>query len=212
VEHYASEQEQVEAIKRWWKTNGKPLLFGLVIGIAALAGYRYWEAVQTARAEDASQNYSAMLQMMNDQRIDDARTTGQAIIDAYPDSTYARLSALLLAKIAADGNDYARARELLTPLVEANDDSEIAPLARARLARLALAEGNVDTAAALLAAVPTRGGEDRFAELRGDILVAQGKPDAARPLYLEAMALAEKLGLERGVIQLKLDNLGAGDS
>ena len=134
MEHYASEQEQVEALKRWWKDNGRPLVFGLAIGIAALAGYRYWDAMQTARAEDASQNYSAMLQMMNDQRIDDARTTGQAIIDTYPDSTYARLSALLLAKLAADTEDYARARELLTPLVEGAGDSEVAPLARARLA------------------------------------------------------------------------------
>ncbi|MCB1748920.1 MAG: tetratricopeptide repeat protein [Gammaproteobacteria bacterium] len=212
MEHYASEQEQVEALKRWWKDNGRPLVFGLAIGIAALAGYRYWDAMQTARAEDASQNYSAMLQMMNDQRIDDARTTGQAIIDTYPDSTYARLSALLLAKLAADTEDYARARELLTPLVEGAGDSEVAPLARARLARLALAEGNADTAAAYMAKVPPTADEDRFAELRGDILVAQGKPDAARPLYLEALALAEKLGLERGAIQLKLDNLGASGS
>ena len=30
AEHYVSEQEQVEQLKRWWKDNGKALIAGLV--------------------------------------------------------------------------------------------------------------------------------------------------------------------------------------
>ena len=47
MDHYVSESEQVEQIKRWWKDNGRALVFGLVVGLGGLAAYRYWDASQT---------------------------------------------------------------------------------------------------------------------------------------------------------------------
>lgn len=209
MEHYASEDEQVEQIKRWWKENGKSLVFGLVIGVGGLAGYRYWDGAETARAENASINYEVMLSMASERRFDDARKTGQAIIDSDPESTYARLSALVMAKLSVDEGDYAAARDLLTPLATQPPSSEIAQVARARLARLELAEGQSAAAAKLLAEIPGDDTGARFAELRADVHAANGDVSSARALYLEALAQAESLGLERGAIQLKLDNLAA---
>lgn len=207
MEPYASEQEQIETIKRWWRENGKSLVLGLIIGIGGLAGYRYWDESQRVQAESASSNYAHLLQALNDQKLDEARTTGKAIMEGYPGSSYARLSALLLAKLAVDTDDYARARELLAPLAESDADSEIRHIATARLARLDLADGDSAAAAGRIASIPELGEGMRFAELRADILAAQGDVDAARQLYLEALSKAERLGLERSVIQIKLDNL-----
>jgi predicted negative regulator of RcsB-dependent stress response len=210
VDHYASEQEQIDQLKSWWKENGKSLILGLVLGVGGLAGYRYWDASETARAENASVTYEQFLQMAQAQRIDDAKKTGRAIIDNYADSIYARLSALLLAKIAIDKGENDDARGLLVKLVDDKKDTQIAYIARARLARIELAEGHPEAASELLKGVPANEENQRFTELRGDIMVANGDVDAARGLYLKALVQAETLGLKRDAIQLKLDNLRAG--
>lgn len=209
MEHYASEQEQVEAVKRWWKENGKALIFGLVVGIGGLAGYRYWDNLETSRAENASITYERFLAMVEAGRSEDAIKTGETILDAYAGSAYARLAALLLAKMAVEGGDYARAKALLTPLAESAGESELRAIANMRLARILLAEGDAEAAAARLDAVPRIDDEEPYPELRGDVLVARGKEDEARGYYREALARAAEIGLERGAIQLKLDNLAA---
>ena len=37
-----TEEEQVEALKSWWKENGKSLIMGVVIAVAAVFGWRGW--------------------------------------------------------------------------------------------------------------------------------------------------------------------------
>lgn len=207
MDQYASEQEQIEQLKSWWKDNGRSLVLGLVIGIGGLTGYRYWDATQTQLAENASVNYEMFLQLTQQQQLDDAMKTGQAIIDNYPDTTYARLSRLMLAKIALDRGDAEKSKALLKALVDGDADSQIRHVAASRLARLLLAEGNNAAAAALLVGIPNTEDDVRFAELRGDVLRANGDADGARTMYLKALKQAEDLGLERGAVQLKLDNL-----
>lgn len=211
MEHYSSEQEQIETIKRWWKDNGTALVLGLVVGIGGLAGYRYWDATQTAQAEGASINYEMMLQLLNERRIDDAEKTGLAVIENYPATPYARMSSLLLAKLAADEGEYDKAEALLNPLADDAEDSETAVIANARLARLALAQGDVTAAGNRLDRISLEpDSNDRFVELRADVLAAKGDYAQARALYVKALMQAEQLGVDSSIIELKLDNL-SGD-
>jgi predicted negative regulator of RcsB-dependent stress response len=207
MDAYVSEQEQVEQIRRWWKDNGKALLLGLTLGIGGLAAYRYWDATKTTMAESASQNYEQLIQLAAAQKLDDAMTAGHTIIASYPDSVYAKLSALLIAKIAVEKNDYTQAKAELQRLLDSDGHGELANIARERLARLLLAEGKHDEAYKLLEAVPVVAGETGAAELRADVLAARGDIEAARAKYLEALAAAEKLALDPELIQIKLDNL-----
>ncbi len=209
MDAYASEQEQVEQIRRWWKNNGTALLLGLALGIGGLGAYRYWDATQSAHAESASQNYEQLIQMAAAQKLDDAMKAGHAIIESYPDSVYAKLSGLLVAKIAVEKNDYGQAKAELTRLLERDGHGQLAQIARERLARLLLAEGKADEASKQLEAVPVVVGADGAAELRADVLAARGDVKGARSKYLEALANADKLGLDRDSIQLKLDNLAS---
>ncbi|MEX2376221.1 MAG: tetratricopeptide repeat protein [Dehalococcoidia bacterium] len=212
MEPYSSEQEQIETIKRWWKDNGKALILGLVVGIGGLAGYRYWDSSQAARAEGASINYEMMLQLMNEQRLDEVEKTGRLIVENYPGTPYAHLSTLLLAKVAADRGDYEDAETLLAPLAADEGAAEIQAIANARLARLALARDDVAAAARYIDAVPSLPDGDRFNELRADVLAAQGELEPARSLYVKAMLRAEQLGLDSSIIQLKLDNLATASA
>ena len=209
MDAYVSEQEQVEQIRRWWKNNGNALLLGLALGIGGLAAWRYWDATQSARAESASQNYEQLIEMAAAQKIDDAMKAGHAIIESYPDSVYAKLSGLLVAKMAVEKNDYAQAKAELQRMLDSDGQGELANVARERLARLLLAEGKADDAFKLLQNIASVDGEDSIAELRADVLAARGDIKGARTKYLEALAGADKLGLDRDSIQLKLDNLSS---
>lgn len=209
MDAYVSEQEQVEQIRRWWKNNGTALILGLAIGLGGLAAYRYWDATQTALAESASLNYEHLINMAAAQKLDDAIKAGHAIIESSPDSVYAKLSSLLIAKMAVEKNDYAMAKTELKRLIDGDRHGELANIARIRLARLLLAESKAEEADKLLNAIPKREGEDGAAELRADVFAARGDIAAARSKYLEALAAADKLGLDRDSIQLKLDNLPA---
>ena len=44
MEVYDSEREQIEAMKKWWAQNGKAIITGLVLGLAALIGWQQWSA------------------------------------------------------------------------------------------------------------------------------------------------------------------------
>jgi predicted negative regulator of RcsB-dependent stress response len=211
VEGYTSESEQVEVIRKWLKDNGKSLLLGLAIGLLALGGYRYWDETRNLRAESASVNYEQLLGLLEKNATDDARKAGQTIIDNYGDSTYARLTALLLAKLEmGDGKtDAARAR--LQWVIDHAGSDNLTPVAQARLAQIALHEGKADAAWALL----EKSGltkTDRFAELQGDILAARGKTDEAVAKYRKAQAEATAGGGNPAIVELKLERLGrSGD-
>ncbi len=42
MEIYENEHDQVDAIKRFFAENGKALVVGVILGVGALVGWRYW--------------------------------------------------------------------------------------------------------------------------------------------------------------------------
>ncbi|HTQ99979.1 MAG TPA: tetratricopeptide repeat protein, partial [Candidatus Acidoferrum sp.] len=58
-----TEEEQVEALKRWWNDNGTSMLLGIVIVLALLLGARKWQESQENTAGEASELYDQLAQM-----------------------------------------------------------------------------------------------------------------------------------------------------
>ena len=54
VEQFATEEQQVEAIKRFWKENGVAIIIGAALGLSALWGWRYYSESQIIAKEAAS--------------------------------------------------------------------------------------------------------------------------------------------------------------
>ncbi|WP_234879047.1 YfgM family protein, partial [Salmonella enterica] len=44
MEIYENEHDQVDAIKRFFAENGKALAVGVILGVGALVGWRYWSS------------------------------------------------------------------------------------------------------------------------------------------------------------------------
>jgi predicted negative regulator of RcsB-dependent stress response len=205
---YRSEEEQVEAIKKWWNENGKSIIAGIAIGITAIFGWRAYDNHTAQQAEAASTLYE---QMIVASRKDDNENVGvyaNRIIADYKSSTYAVFATLMLAKLAAESGDLEKAETHLHWVLDNNSQAEFEHIARLRLARVLIAGDKLDLAANTL--VVSNPGEfvAHYEELRGDIFVKQGKTEQAKQAYQKALANTLATEGAQSVLQMKLDNLG----
>jgi predicted negative regulator of RcsB-dependent stress response len=203
-----TEQEELEQLKNWWKTYGGSLIAGVALGLAILFGYRYWVDYRQTQREAASVLYDQLLDDMR-ARKPEASASGAKLIDDYASTPYAGMAALLLARHAYETGDKAGARQRLEWVVANAKDAATQHAARLRLARLLIETGQLPEAAALAEAKDIAGFESEYYELRGDLAVAQGKPEQAREAYSAALKQLPTGAPYRAVLSMKVDDLGA---
>lgn len=210
MEGYVSEQEQVEALKKWWKENGKAVLAGVVLGLGILFGGRAWIDYRDTQAEKASGQYAQL--MAAKERGDAAMAVqkGEEILKDYSSTPYAALAALALAEVKREQGDLAAARTQLQWVTDNAKQAGIKHVARLRLGRVLISEGNPDAALALVPAGDAEGFTAAYEELKGDAYVAKGDVAQARTAYQRALDALEPAAPNRALLQMKLDDLGAG--
>ncbi len=202
---YQTEEEQVEALKKWWKENGKSVIAGVVIGLAVVAGGKGWLEYRRVQAENASAFYDSFASAALGGELDKAEERGEALLKEYGDSTYAVLAALELARLEYDAGQKDRASERLQWVLDRGKPEALAGLARIRLARLALDLDKLDLVERLVAEPPADAYQGELLGIRGDLKLARGDREGAREDFAAA--------LEKGVsapelVQMKLAELG----
>jgi predicted negative regulator of RcsB-dependent stress response len=212
------EQEQLDELKTWWKLHGNlvtNILLALSLATAGWQGWNWWQRQQSAQA---SAVFSAMQTAATQRDTKRVRDLAGELVDKYSITDYAGMGALLAARIQVDAGDSRNARVQLAWAAEYARDPGLRDLARLRLATLMLDDKAYDEALKQLVAEPGAAFAPRFAELRGDILAAQGKLAEARGAYEVATAKLEALVKEdetrqrggyREILQVKRDSLGA---
>lgn len=213
------EQEQLDELKAWWKQYGN-LITGLVLVVSlGVLGWQGWTRYQDGQSAQASAVYSSLqqsIQVHDGQRV---KASVSELLEKYSSSTYAPLGGLLAAKYFLDNNDAKTATAQLTWVVE-HGKGELLDVARLRLAALQLDDKAYDGALKTLEAKPAAAFAPLYADLKGDILAAQGKKAEARGAYDEAITALTTLsatsltggqldGNLKEVIQQKRDALGA---
>ena len=201
-----TEQEQIEAIKKWWKENGRSIVVGIVLGVAAVGGYRYWSYQQEKTAIAASQVYLEMTQAVDSGNTAEVLDHGAKLIAEFPGTSYAVMAALSMAKVRVESDDLNAAQTHLQWALDNADTEEFKHIARVRLAKVMLAKGEADAVLQLLADVQTGSFAPAYEEVKGDAYLELGKTDEARSAYSAALPAA--VGNAKELIQLKLDNLG----
>lgn len=201
-----TEEEQIEALKKWWSDNGWALVGGVVIGLGAIFGWRGWQNHQALQAEAASDIYVDLVVEMREHRFEPARKFAEQLIQDYDSTSYALFATLMLAKIETEaGNTEAAIKHLQTVMNETGEDA-LKQIARVRLARLLLDSGKPDEALALLEAGKPGKFSVAYQELKGDIYIRLGRKDDAHAAYQTALA-AVKTNIKEGtLLQLKFDN------
>jgi len=206
MEIYNSEQEQVEALKAWWDKNGRMMIAAILVVLLAVLGWKSWVQSQHQRAEAASVQYQQMLDTL-EANPGQAVELGRAIVGEHPGSLYAVLASLAMAKAAVQQQDLDAAAAHLRLAMAQADQEEVQQLARLRLAGVLHAQGKGDEALTLLATDASPSFRGSYAELRGDILLGQGKQDAARDAYSNALAAYSEAPEKHNLVQMKLDDL-----
>jgi len=211
VDDFYSEQEQWERVKLWLRENGLWLLAGVVIGVLALVGWRWWEQRIETQALSASTKYSQVLDAFG--RSD--RTRAFTLIDElrkeHDASPYADQADLLAARSLVETNELAKASERLTRVMTASRDDELKLVARLRLARVQLAQGNPDMAIGTLDGAPAGAFAGRFEDVRGDALYAKGDKPGALRAWRKAIQADDEGTVDRGNVELKIaDVVGDG--
>jgi predicted negative regulator of RcsB-dependent stress response len=202
------EQEQLETIKAWWNDYGKLVILTVtacVLTIAAFQGWRYYRYQQSLAAVTL---YEQLTQAGRANDAKKVRDIAAQIAEKYAATPYAAMSALAAGRASFDSGDLAAAKVQLQWVIDNAKEDEVRDMARLRLAGVLLDEKKYTEALALVQDKHLEAYGGIFADLKGDILVAQGKPSEARSAYQIAFDKSDAQSAYRAMIQAKLDALG----
>ena len=198
MEQFRSEDEQVEALKRWWRENGQSTVAAIIIALSAGFGWQTWKGHQQRQQEEASDAYQTMMRAAADTEAGSEQaqlvmSLAEGIKESHGGSTYAQFAALHLARMAVERGDLAEAEaQLRWVLGEADKGSDTAWVAQLRLARVLAAAGEADQALAVLDQGVEGPYQASYTLARGDILLQMGREADARTAYNEARLLAAR--------------------
>ncbi|NCW20963.1 MAG: hypothetical protein EBV76_04250 [Gammaproteobacteria bacterium] len=186
IDDFYNEQEQWERVKRWLRENGPWLVAGVIIGLGALAGWRWWEARVERRYVEASAAYQQILKTLERGDRAAALKAVDELRAEYATSAYADQSDLLAARVHVDAGEFGPASERLTRVMQNSDDPQLQLVARVRLARVQIAQNDADAALKTLQGAEPGGFMARFDEVRGDALYAKGDRTGALAAWRKA--------------------------
>lgn len=201
------EQEQLDEIKSWWNKNGKIITTAVTALIVVYAVFQAWQYYQHSQAQTASGLYQALL-MTETSDLDAIQKKSAVIMDDYAGTPYAGRAALFVAKANYAAKEVKSAKTQLAWAAEHAKESSISAMANFELANILVEEAQLDAAMKLLDEKHDPGFDGLYWDLKGDILVKQGKTDNAKSAYERALTKLEPMGKYRIFTQQKLDALG----
>ncbi len=211
-----TEEEQIQAIKDWWKKNGSSLLIGIGAALAIVFGWQAWQNNQAQQRTEAANQFANLLNAFSDQTDESSGETvafvAQNLREEYTDSAYAIYGNLILARqqLMQEGDAEAAIASLKWALEKTDGQQALALVVRNRLARAQFSAGQYEDALDTLDGAGEADAFDAmFSELRGDILLARGDRDGAREAYLSAREQSQQGS--SGILELKLADLGVGE-
>ncbi|WPL19304.1 hypothetical protein Thiowin_04421 [Thiorhodovibrio winogradskyi] len=230
-----TDEEKAEAIKKWWKENGLAVVSGVVIGLAAIFGWRAWVGYQEQRGQQASLAFEELMvtvsQVSNmppaqggvasesDPAEPGGSAAGQArdsllsvateqqsrLSENHGSTAYEYFGQLALAKARNDQSQSAAAAEALRAAIDQAPTPLLKTLAGLRLARVLI---GIQDYAAAGAVIDQHDNNESFA---ADFAALRGDIALAEDRIEDARA-AYRQALEgdvaaAGLIELKLQDL-----
>lgn len=180
------EQEQIAALRSWWKQyGGWAVGILLIIALGGLGWYGWQSYLKTQNAE-ASRVFLVLQQASAQQNTAQVKQAAGELVNQYPRSQFASLGALLAATTLEAAGD-AKSAEAQLIWVADNAKDAVRGVARLRLAGIQMDQKDYDAALKTLSETAPPGFAARFDAARGDIYVAQGKLVEARASYDAAL-------------------------
>lgn len=209
-----TDQEQLETAKSFFKKYGSAMISGVLIALIAFFGVQYWQ--KKGAAQDQTQ--TAKVQLL----VDEAKAaatdpkaaanlaaSAEKIVKEDPDSVHAIEAQFVMAKLAFDQKDYAKAERELKKVENSKiKDEGLKQIVKIRLADAQLAQKKYDEALKTLSTVNLPAFKATADEARGDIYVAKNDIENAKKAYQSAWNDVLESKQERQILQIKLESVG----
>ncbi len=218
---YKTEDEQLEALKKWFRDNGRHVVTGMLVAAVAAFGIYSWQQRQQHQRDTAAVEYQNLLQAVrvidanatvtgaNKEQLATVRHLAETLKSDFESSTYAQFAALFKAKFATDENDLTQAETELKWVLAHKPSPEIRALTQLRLARVLHAKADDDGALAQLDEAVAGSYASAYLQLKGDIAQTRGDLDTARAAYARAQELEKKMStpINDPLLEMKLRDL-----
>lgn len=204
MEVYRTEQEQVEALRSWFKNNGSAVIISISLAVAIVFGWQGWQDYRRNQVDSASVAYNGLLEAFDKaEQAQGADKSAQEELDAtvamrartltteHAGTTYATYANLLLAAKAVNAGDLDAAQKELDAALASTSDEKLKKLINLRIARVKFAQGKSDDALALVS-VDGDIFQYGYEQLKGDIYLEKGDRAKARDAYAKAQQLQVK--------------------
>ncbi len=214
---HLTEEEQIEAFKRWWKENGTMLMAAVAIAAGGYFGFGLYQSSQEKSAQANSALYDKMVSAVeatadkpSDAQTAAIKSAANAVTNEDDSGLYGDLAHFQLAKVAVDAGQLDQAETHLRAVVANSDTPSSIELAKLRLARVQAAAGKTEEALAILDKTPSDAFKASYAESKGDVLLSLGRLEEAYTAFESANLALESqeggAGMRGNILKFKMDN------
>jgi len=207
---YETEEQQVAALKEWWRENGRAVIAGVVIGVAVIGGWSLWQKRAESKAIAASDGYSLAMDAVEAGDGEKAIELADELKDDQPKSLYTAYANLAAARAHVEANELDKAAERLAWVNDKSPQEDVRIIAAVRLARV---QGALGDAAKGLDSLPKTFPEafgGLVEEARGDLLAQSGDIQGARSAYEAAQE--SQFVANPDALTMKLNELAVPES
>lgn len=174
-----------EKVVSWFEENYKSLLFGVIIGLAILFGYKSYLSSQNSTQLELSRQFDLAVKSYQQEDTNDIISFSRENMVVNPDNIYTSLANLYSAKIMYLENNIAQSYVFLDHVISNSSDNEILNIAKYRKAKILIEEMKYNQANELLGDDPDN---YQHIELKGDIYYLQNNDDEAVRYYNKVLA------------------------
>ena len=204
---YMTEDEQLDVIKQWWRAHGKWVLAGLFILALGIITWQGWQHRKERVLSQSSQLYEQLLASVAQKHHKNIDALSNRLVESYPSTVYAKMAALMQARFAVEHKQWPLAEKKLQWIIKYTKTPSLQQLARLRLARVLLNQGQDKQAMHILATVNDHDYQALILDIQGDIAAHRKHYRQARADYQKAQDLMKQLNMSAPLIDIKLANL-----
>ncbi|CAM5797194.1 YfgM family protein [Rhizobacter fulvus] len=203
------EQEQLDQLKAFWKRYGTLLTWVLIVVLGAYAAWNGWGLYQRDQAEKSGAMFDQLDKAAQAGDVDQATRVFADMQARYPRTAFTEQAGLLAAKVQLEKGKPDAALASLAWVAANATEVEYQTIARLRAAGVLLDQKKYDEALKQLDSATSPEFAALVSDRRGDVLIAQNKPEEAKAAYAKAWQAMDATVGYRRLIDAKLTALGA---
>ncbi|MBF0265485.1 MAG: tetratricopeptide repeat protein [Gammaproteobacteria bacterium] len=221
MEAYETEEQQVAAIKAWWKDNYQKVAVVAIVGIGSILGVQSYLKNVQLKKESASDHFNQVLSGAKDNQEDIIIGRTEILKNEHADSPYTVQASMLKAKVLVDKKDYQGAIKEFDWVASNTTDESLKQISYIRKIKLLMELGNNNEAMneiKPLVNISDKSSTESIInsnpfmpvlnEIYGDLLVILNKKNEAKKAYDSALSGFIVSGVSTELLQIKRNDLG----